>query len=190
MNESTAQLTEEVQDVLHRCNLLWEDARFCIQFVKKGDNDQFWRRTFVRNIFVLFEASSYGLKRVSMHLSQTLKVDFSPAELAMLREERYVLGKEGNAITQSGNFQAFIPNLKFAFKSFAKACGLDISLNVSGIPLNHFAQLRNRITHPKSLSELTITDEEIQVSETVGRWFWNEISALLNEHIQSCLKAK
>jgi hypothetical protein len=174
-------LAKEVRDALGRCYLLWEDVNLCKEFLTKEPHKDFWRRTFVRNVFVFLEASSYGFKRVALHQSQNFEVDFSSADLAILQEEKYVLRDNGDAVVQDKNFQRFIPNLKFALKCFAKAYGLEFSLNLGNVALQEFEALRNRITHPKELSELSISDEDIKKTEAVCGWVWEVIFPLVQE---------
>ena len=135
----------------------------------------------VRNVFVLMEATSYGFKRIALHQSEIYEVDFSPSEYALLKEEKYTLDNSGNAEIQDRNFQKFIPNLRFAYKCFAKAHGLSSVLDLSSINLKEFEELRNRITHPKQLSDLSISNEEIQRTEKVANWFMEKVSELIDE---------
>ena len=65
------------------------------------------------------------------HQQEIYDVNFSPAEIAMLKEEKYFWDDKGEASVQDKNFQRFIPNLKFAFKCFAKFHGIPFALDMS-----------------------------------------------------------
>jgi hypothetical protein len=121
------------------------------------------------------EAASFGMKRMSYHQSRNHEVDFSPAELAILLEEKYSLENNGEVRVEEKNFQRFVPNLKFAFKAFAKSHGSSHIFDASKAPLKEFEDLRNRLTHPKKLVDLTVTDSDIEVTQRVWNWFSKEI---------------
>lgn len=63
----------------------------------------------------------------------------------------------------------------------AKAIGCDLELDVGGQDWQHFHDaiaIRNRLTHPKALSELEVTDKEIETLCLVIVWFDKQISEL------------
>jgi hypothetical protein len=170
---------KEIKDFGHRTRLLGADISFCSDCLKKRPQMEFWRRTLVRNVFVFLEAACYGLKRIALHRNEVWEVEFSQAELALLKEEKYSLDEKGEAHTHDKNFQRFIPNLKFAFRCFAKAHGLTIDLDLSKVALKDFEGIRNRITHPKQLSDLAISDAEITVTTKVNKWFLDTVCVLM-----------
>ena len=172
-------LHNELKDFAERTELLSRDVSVSVESFNNAPEDNFWRRVVVRNVFVFQEACSYGLKRLALHQSEIYEVEFSPAELALLKEEKYSLDDKGEAHTHDKNFQRFIPNLKFAFKCFAKSHGVSFVLNTSEVPLRGFEEIRNRITHPKQLSDLTISDAEIKIAEKVAQWLLDASSALM-----------
>src|SRR5579884_4179712 len=83
--------TKEIEDFNARIRLLAEDCHKCIAFLNIDKADQFWRRSQVKNIFVLVEAAAYGLKQISIENYQRRDIPFTVAELAILREEKYNL---------------------------------------------------------------------------------------------------
>jgi hypothetical protein len=175
------ELCREAQDFLKRSSLLSDDVALCDRTLRNAPDDQFWRRIYVRSVFVLIEACSYGLKRIALHRHSVFDISFSPSELALLREEKHGLNDKGEVYTQDNFFQKFLPNFKFAVRSFAKSHGVTFELNASSVPLKEFENLRNRITHPKKLAELAISDSEITKTDAVAIWFSQALSALLKE---------
>jgi hypothetical protein len=170
----------ELQDLLDRTILLSKDFGQCTKPLKKNPNNQFWRRTAIKNLFVIFEATTFGLKRIALHQHEHREVGFSAAEVAILNEEKYVLENDGKAHALEKNFQRFFPNLKFAFKCFAKAYGFPFVLDVSKDALvKTFEEVRNRITHPKRLSELTVQDHEFQAAIDLWNWFSEQLAKLV-----------
>jgi hypothetical protein len=173
------EMEAEAKDFIARFKLLGSDIAKCNKPLKKHTDEQFWRRVVVRNIFVLLEACAYGMKRAALHRSRHFEIGFTTSELALLSEEKYYLD-DGEPKTDANNYQRFIPNFKFAFKGFAKSFGFQFSLDTSKSPLKDFEQLRNRLTHPKKLSDLTITDPEAQMVQRLWKWFNDEFERLMN----------
>ena len=82
----------------------------------------------------------------------------------MLREEQYVLANNGEVRVQP-KFLRLTDNLRFSFKAFAKAFGSSFELEVSGAGWDAFQRsiiVRNRITHPKTLTDLTVADSAMK----------------------------
>jgi hypothetical protein len=168
----TLKLRKELADFATRNDLLAKDVAKCSEFLQKDTKDQFWRREVVKNIFAVFEASSYGIKQIAINQNNHWIIGFSAAELTILNEEKYSLSEQGEALTQGNNFQRFIPNLKFAFKAFAKAHGFRYEWDSSADTLlKDFEKLRNRITHPKKLVDMSVADAEIQNVKKLWDWF-------------------
>jgi hypothetical protein len=61
-----AEYTAEVKDFMARCLLLSSDMQACNKPLAENSNDPFWRRTSIRNIFVVYEAACFGLKRIAL----------------------------------------------------------------------------------------------------------------------------
>jgi hypothetical protein len=171
----------EVEDFLARFYVLLKDVTDCSGPQNENFTNQFWRRIIVRNVFALIEASSYGLKWMASVIGQKRNIEFSMAELTILREEKHQLKENGTARASGDSFQRFIPNLQFAFNCFAKANGSSLRLDVSKAPLKVFEKLRNRVTHPKHLGDLTITNEELKTASTVHNWYLVELLKLVED---------
>ena len=175
------ELHEETKDFMHRTRLLGRDVSRSFESLNKSPKDEFWRRVVVKNVFTFLEGCTFGFKRLALHQSEIYEVEFSPAEVAMLKEEKHVLNSKGEAETQERNFQRFIPNLRFALNCFAKSHGFAFDFDISEVPLKELEDLRNRITHPKKLSDLTITDDDIKKAQKVGQWFLDTTSQLMQQ---------
>ena len=173
------EFSNEVQDFILRWSELNNDQDRCAQACFNAMEDQFWRRTFVRSIFVSLEASAYGLKRIALLSHRLHQIDFSPADVAILSEEKYTLDDKGETRMKETNFQSFVPNMKFAFKAFAKANGVTFTLDLSQTPLADFEQVRNRLTHPKRLSDLTVSNAELETAVKIVAGFSEQRKKLI-----------
>ncbi len=178
------EMQDEIEDFAQRSQVLSGDIQACNTPLQEDGNNQFWRRTLVRNLFALIEGCAYGFKRAALHRHRHFVIDFSPAELAMLAEEKFYLDDKGEAIRAKDNYQKMVPNLRFAFRSFAKSVGLQFELSMSNSPLPTCEKLRNRITHPKRLADLTITDEETQLIGELWKWFEGEFIRIMDAVIK------
>lgn len=125
---------------------------------------QLRRRTLFRAFFAQVEGETSLRKEFALLQHAERQTVFSEPELAMLREEQYVLANNGEVRVQP-KFLRLTDNLRFSFKAFAKAFGSSFELEVSGSGWDAFQRsiiVRNRITHPKTLTDLTVSDSAKQ----------------------------
>ncbi len=76
-----------------------------------AEDEQFWRRTFIRSTFALIEGNTFRMKQYALtqcHL-------FTGAEVALLKEESYELNEKGIAFEQAKHVN-ISRNIKFAFQ--------------------------------------------------------------------------
>jgi hypothetical protein len=130
-------------------------------------------RSFVRAAFAMIEGSVFNLKQIALALSRHGKGNFSQAELVMLEEVSYDLDDKG--ITKSQiRFIPLSKNIRFAFSSAARAFGVAYELRVDDAGWSTFKDallIRNRITHPKFIADLKLSDKEVQTVADAGEWF-------------------
>jgi len=125
---------------------------------------QLRRRTLFRAFFAQVEGETSLRKEFALLQHAERQTVFSEPELAMLREEQYVLANNGEVRVQP-KFLRLTDNLGFSFKAFAKAFGSSFELEVSGSGWDAFQRsiiVRNRITHPKTLTDLTVSDSAME----------------------------
>ncbi|MEI8292276.1 MAG: hypothetical protein WCH99_22625 [Verrucomicrobiota bacterium] len=173
----------EIADLRGKHDTLRKDAEKCIRAAQKFPMNQFWRRMMVKNSFAWFEGTIYGIKRLAIHQFERKEVKFSNAELAMLREEKYELDyNTSEAVAKPNNYPKFNPNLRFAFRCLAKSCEAMFTLDKNMMPLlKQFEGVRNRLTHPKHIKDLEVTNGELDICIRVHHWFGQETSRLFGE---------
>lgn len=143
------------------------------------------RRSLVRALFALIEADVFNRKRIALRLCDEGFVSFSIAELALLREEQYVLDDKGLAKTNQ-KFLRLSDNLKFAIHSFVKAADIKHNIPTGTREWKAFQRsikIRNRITHPKDPNDLDINEEEFQQIKATFNWFVANKEELLKKLI-------
>ncbi len=135
--------------------------------------NQFWRRTIVRTIFALVEGISHQYKKVALQISEITQVEFSDAEITLLKELSYSLNARGEADTSKAKLRT-VDNMLFSIKMFAKSCSQNFDIDKSGNDWQCFKnalKIRDRITHPKNIADLEITDDEMPTILNAGAWF-------------------
>jgi len=152
-------------DLLKLINILAADADASDAEMKRTDSG-LARRNYIRAIFAWIEAISYLMRRHvynELH-KQPLTPDSLPKLLAASETCYHVDGKgdvvETSLKTRTSN------NLLFSLKAFAEIVGLPLTIDKGGRNWQAYSEalrIRDRITHPKRLEDIELTDREIEV---------------------------
>lgn len=159
--------------------VLLNDAIEAEDFLDAKPKSQFARRTYIRTFFSYMEGAIWILKKVCFNAKPNSGMrTMTVAEFSLLREESYELKNNGDTKT-STRFLRFPDNMKFTFKTINKLFNSNIDLEVGKNNWNEFIQaseIRNRITHPKKVDSLNVTDKEIETCKQACNWF-NDLCA-------------
>ena len=179
--QGTAEWHALAEDFSQTARTLLTDTVRASKYLNKGTHGEFWRRNLIKTIFVWIEGLAFGMKRMAEKRNEHFEIGFSDAELAMLRGESYFLDDKGEAKTDKKKFPPFLSNLKFAFKAYARAHGFPPHILDDGKvdQLRVLERIRNRLTHPKSSADLTVTEDEIKLAEKVVQWLVDESTKLI-----------
>jgi hypothetical protein len=174
--------------------LLYEDVELAERMWSEQDS-QFWRRTFIRSVFALIEGFTYRLKQVALEASKKFSIELSKSEIALLLEESYEVNDKGHAETKPDYIQ--LPkNIKFAFRMYSHAYSLNYQLKIDDdgwLSFKEALKVRNRLTHPKSTSDVSVSDQDMSYAETAAIWFVkssHEIQRAMVEEMKVKLEAK
>ena len=138
---------------------------------RRQADDAYARRTVVRTIFAALEGLTAFLKWNALERAQREPGLYSVAEVSLLREESYGLGKQGDCTVQ----ERFLPTLENLLFSY-RMCTRDLAapaFNTQGSQWSQLAiaiRVRNRITHPRSLSDLTVSKAEVTRARLAFLW--------------------
>jgi hypothetical protein len=83
--------------------------------------------------------------------------------VALLREESYALTNKGEATVQT-RFLRLEDNLRFVWKMFVREWDIDPDIDFASDGWKSFCKsvgVRNRITHPRRVEDLSVSDAEI-----------------------------
>jgi hypothetical protein len=158
-------------------NLLLEDINV---LYPDGTNDTAMR-AYIRAVFASIEGHTFALKQLALRQSEHDRGDFSDAELAMLREEAFDLNEVGQAYSQP-KFLQLPKNVRFSFEVCSRPFGFRYQIDVSSQGWNTFRQaikVRNRLTHPKSIEDLHISDSDILCVAETAHWYLNHQKELI-----------
>jgi len=179
---------EDEQDSLKELNqrffLLMNDALSIVKAARDSDDDVA-KRSFVRAVFAFIEGVTHGLKMVALDSHIRKEDTFSRAEESLLLEEAYELNEKGQPIVKP-KYLTLPRNIKFAFEQQARVTFSSFKLDLDGegwSSLMSSVSVRNRLTHPKSLIELHVSDQEVEGAEKALHWFAiSYVSALADSY--------
>jgi hypothetical protein len=148
------------------------------------------RRMYVRSTFAAIEAWIYVMKQMALgwHPDPNC-LTISEAERLFAQEHEYRLTDSGEVETRRTKI-SLEANLRFGFKLLAKAGSVPSVLDVSGSEwqsLKRAIKIRDRITHPKSISDFNISDEDYNDVSVGFGWVLSSYGKLVAEIV---LKAK
>ena len=164
-------------------NVLRQDMLDCGRLIEGEHKTDSASRSFVRCVFALIEGSVFNLKQTALTLHRHGKGKFSQAELAMLEDVSYELSDKGEAKEQI-KFIPLTKNIRFAFSAATRAFQVKFELVVDDEGWSTFKDalgIRNRITHPKSIEDLKLSDEEVQTVTDAGSWFLHNQHTLMRK---------
>ncbi|HFQ94508.1 MAG TPA: hypothetical protein ENK32_10890 [Anaerolineae bacterium] len=165
--------------------LLKQDVSELHEFGSQSESGQAWRRSSYRAVFSWIEGVVYQMKQIALQTQGGYyQASFSRAEIAFLREESYYLDEKGKVKVRYNNFAKINRNLRFAYLKFVEGFGLLTKLEVDRQGWEKFLEaikIRNRLTHPKCVDDLVVTDENMEVLIETINWFDAQISKLIDD---------
>ncbi len=174
------QIKEETEKMIMKMN---DDITKIIELERKESKSEEFRRMAVRTIFSDIEGICFLMKVNALLLGQIKNIDFRREEIALINEESYYLANNGKVKTGRAYLDSK-SNFRFAFKILARAKKSDFELDVSGTEWNNYQEalrIRNRITHPKKLEDMIISEEDYEKAFKVYGWFRDSIEQLLKQ---------
>lgn len=136
------------------------------------------RRAFVRAVFACLEGITHATKGLALSMFDDLGVTLTAAERALLLDEEYRLGDKGLAKV-GVPYLKLKPHLSFAFGMVDRVIEPDVSVNHGSkewSDLNVALERRNRLTHPRTASDLEVTDEELESTTHVFFWVMKKLT--------------
>jgi hypothetical protein len=175
LTDEDIQILEERESFL---TLLWNDVLACN--LRGGEPaTEVQRRQFFRSMFACIEGAVWLFKQDCLQQHAGGHAVFSPPELCALSEVAPVIDGQGCIQELPVNLH-FMPNLRFAFRCHARAFNYEPVLHAGDHEwgdLKESVKVRNRLMHPKQLSSMHVSDDEIRRAQGALEWFGLRCSA-------------
>lgn len=153
-----------------------QEASELFRFTTHG----FAARTCIRTLFSELEAKMFLLHELLLHMHTLSMIQLSPEEVIILKEQSCSVGSAGNIIT-SNKFIPFKENLlmtlSFSFRFFNKEVFRDTK-DPRWQDVISLIQIRNRITHPKQMVDLQISEHEVKIFNSAQDWLRTAFQSL------------
>jgi len=153
-----------------------DDARWA-EGALDQDDSQYTRRAYIRSMFALIEGTIWILKQSLLQAIEEIGLTskFQPGERELLSDTTYELKNNGQ-IKEQTKFLKLTDNLKFTYAALGRHTNVKPDLGTGTVAWENFTTaitIRNRITHPKSPDDLSISDSEIEICREVTHWYNN-----------------
>jgi len=189
---------------------LLADVKACAR-IRRSDDSQRNRRAYVRTTFAAIEALAHLLRvKVMQYLELDIQCKASNAlrhdkrskdhdvhriewaktktdipEYYLLREESHRLDDTGRVRAQFSRFP-FAQHVAFSIRMYAKHWGwMESDHFFSDSRWGDFrnaVRIRNRITHPKELADIELSDDDMDVVHRAENWFQEAFHQMVNIH--------
>ncbi len=150
-----------------------EDVFICQDKLKAEDN-QFWRRMFLRAFFSFVEGHIYQMRQKVLHVNSVRPLSLSLAELVVLEEKEYRLNQKGEIEAKDAFGKLSEGSVPFIYEIYFRVFGGSNPLPREVKGWSAFIEairIRNRITHPKSHTDMDITASELKQVKLAVEWF-------------------
>lgn len=168
MNDGTSQeVREEVRKTFF--GLLSHDVILSLERKQQND-DQASRRDLVRTMFAAIEGYAQEYRDHVRSISNDIE-QIDPVLSLALSEKNYFISENGTVDVQI-RYTPLPSMIRLVTRMASQICP-DLKVDFSGSDwqnFRHAATIRNRITHPKNISDLTILDDDIATVQTAFFW--------------------
>jgi hypothetical protein len=171
MGNKRAKSADDILEIQNMILVLNNDVRHFWKILEKDDS-QLIRRTFIRTLFAAIEASLYQAKMILIYANNMGYISLLPEELVLLLEKNYQIDDKGKA-KPINNFQSFRNNFLFIYNTLFRYVNISYQIDKKD---KHWGNLitilktRNRLMHPKLISDLNVNDLELRRAKEVAMW--------------------
>lgn len=133
-----------------------------------AEDSQYKRRVFARALFAMIEGTVYFLKQTTLSTGASMR-KLNVTDFLLLQESTPELKANGQVYTKT-KFTPLEDNLRFLARMMKDVYGVELQLGIGTSAWQDFQTalaIRNRITHPKSEHDFTISDTEVQAMKSV-----------------------
>lgn len=169
-------LTQSISELYEK------DIQFVIDHIN-DDNHEFWRRELIRLVVTLFEAETYLLKKDLLNYCTKFNISLNPQITLTLQGKKFTIENSGKLK------EGYLPvkltdDIKFLFKQINEIRNFNLKVDYQDngwSDLQGTIKVRNRLTHPKSISEQLVTVLEIEKCMSGYKWFYKNFNGFLQQ---------
>ena len=179
---------ESLRDVIKLLNehdeliLKLKNDFYNVYEIQKISNEKYWEtlgRVFVKNALSLVEAIVYLRKQEILIAAKYFeaKERLTKNDLRIIKEGYYMLDAKGRKIFRN-EYIPLTKNIKWTFRKYAEIFEFELEFADNETEWHNFKEsirIRNRLTHPKKLSDLEVTEEEFTKVMSALNWFISRI---------------
>lgn len=142
------------------------------QTYREANDTPYARRGLIRTYFALVEGLAFCMRRITLATLADTDV-LTADEVVLLMEKRLELEKNGEIKKRRAPL-TFQSGLLFSICCYAKNHGATFRPNTADTgwqAMQEAAEVRNRITHPRSASEFQPTEDELRRFIEAAKWW-------------------
>lgn len=147
-------------------------------------DNQFYRRAFCKAFLSYIEGTANGFREIVLILLAAEGADPTEKEKWFLTERKDKIADDG-VIVSIPHFAPILESLTYLIEEFSSLRFGDFEFDKKDenwFGLTQALKIRNRITHPKDVIDLHISDKELESLKRSSEWFCNLIYQI---HIDS-----
>lgn len=153
-----------------------------------SDDEQAYRRFYVRAVFALMEAFVEQHRRLVIHLCDAGKIELSENKLTQLRQIKRILDTGGSVVREEPSYTRIFDKIKEVYKAAAAGFGSPLMVTFGDDHWREFKEameIRNQITHPKNMEACWIFEPSLRRVIAAHDWFralQNDFVKIAREH--------
>lgn len=163
---------------------LREDIASAYGALEESKSSQYLRRCVVRSIFSFIEAV---IESIKWELRSSVRLDEFKGQLS--DREKETLGSLHVVGPRDDRFLPLDQNIKRTFRLAAKVWQLKtFRLDTDGEDFQDFLRAksaRNRLTHPKTVYDIEVTDDDMHCHTIAGMWVQAELHRLFKARVEA-----
>lgn len=137
----------------------------------------FAMRVYIRSVFTFIEGNTNAIQNLLLVANEQGSYALSEEDRIALSEINVTIDSRGKASSRKA-FVSVGAKFRFVFRLYASMVREPVEIKVSGAGWQSFQKaigIRNRITHPKSMEEFSVSEEDMVVVKTAFNWYATEI---------------
>jgi hypothetical protein len=177
----------EISELCALFLVLLSDLEFCKENQRSSKSD-FWDRARVRVFFSLVEGVTYRVRQLLIARHDQGEISLSREERHVLEEVRYDVDQKGS-IREVDSFMRFVGAFRLSMGLFARQHGkgeyFSSAIGHNGWQaFSEAVEIRDRLTHPKSVREVRVTANENRQIELAEKWYMSVMQSILGTSLE------